>query len=59
MNQTQYARYCDFRTVQAGLAEEDCTEAEDFQLWATQWISYVKYGGDRPPVKPPRPAPQP
>lgn len=55
MNQAQYNRYLNFRSVQNDLSESDCCEAEDFDAWMGQWRLYVKNGGDVPPVKPPKP----
>lgn len=56
MNNTQWSRYIDWRdTVQAGLAQTDCQGCVDLGTWVNQWNSYVMSGGDRPPVKPPKP----
>ncbi len=58
MNDTQWARYEYWISVQNALIKQDCQGCVDLPGWFSVWNGpngYVKNGGDVPPVKPPKP----
>ncbi len=58
MNDVQWTRYEDWVAVQGLLVKTDCQGCVDLPGWFSAWNGsngYVKLGGDRPPVKPPKP----
>lgn len=58
MNNEQWDRFQDWIDVQCNLTQTECTGCTDLPGWFNSWqgtSGYVKNGGDRPPVKPPKP----
>lgn len=44
-----------FQADQKNLKKEDILAAADFNRWLYDYGTYIMFGGDRPPKKPPTP----